>query len=251
MILVDVTKFCESNNIRYFLCAGSMLGAVRHKGFIPWDDDIDISMPRPDYNRFIKEYGNERYMVHCWDNDHQFLCPYAKVEDTRTNLIENSDFGRSIGVNIDVFPVDGLPKDEKQIIHTVNIMKALWGLVVCATVKDISQRTVIRKIEITTMRAFYRLFHSESFFTGLTIKKAQQYSFDDSEKVAVLVWGYGKKEVVDYATASEYIKAEFEGHQFNIPKYYDKYLSSLYGDYMKLPPEEQRVNKHHAMAYWK
>ncbi len=250
-ILVDVAKFCDEHNIRYFLGYGTMLGAVRHKGFIPWDDDIDILMPRPDYNRFVREYHNSVYSVCCWNKDHNFLCTYAKVEDVRTRLEENGNFGREIGINIDVFPVDGLPASEKAINRTVRKIKALWGMVVCATVKDISKRTLLRKVEITLVRIFYKIFHLQSYFTGLTIRKAQKYPFDNSDKVATLVWGYGNREVILHNTASEYIKADFEGYQFNIPKDYEDYLVHIYGDYMKLPPEEERVYRHQVVTWWK
>ena len=250
-ILADVADFCDKNGIRYFLSGGTMLGAVRHKGFIPWDDDIDIQMPRPDYNRFIQEYVHPYYEVCCWDKDKSFLCTYTKVSDSRTIINENSNFGREIGVNIDIFPVDGLPKGEKEIERTVSKMKALWGFVVCATVRDISQRTLIKKTEITLMRAFYKIFPLQSLFTGIAIKNAQKYPFDNSDKVATLVWGYGKREVISHATASEYIQTEFESYRFNIPRNYEDYLSHIYGDYMKLPPESERVYKHEFEAYWK
>ena len=250
-ILVDVVKFCERHNLSYFLSGGSMLGAIRHKGFIPWDDDIDINMPRPDYNTFISEYKHEFFSVRSWELDNKFLCTYAKVEDTRTILRENSNLGRDIGINIDIFPVDGLPANEKKIINTVRKMKMLWGLVVCATVKDISRRRLIKKIEIVIMKAFYKLFRIESYLTGKAIREAQKYPFDQSNKVAVLVWGYGIKEVISRTTATNYIKVPFEEYMFNIPKQYDEYLSHLYGDYMQLPPESERVYKHNAVAYWK
>ena len=250
-ILADVAQFCERNNLRYFLSGGTMLGAVRHHGFIPWDDDIDIQMPRPDYNRFIHEYQHPEYEVCCWDLDRKYLCTYAKVSNKRTVLEENGRFGREIGVNIDVFPVDGLPKGQRNIDRVISRMKVIWGLVVCATVIDITKRSRIKKMEIRLMRGFYKLFPLQSYFTGLAIRTAQKYPFDNSDKVATLVWGYGKKEVISHSTASNYIMTDFESYRFNIPVDYEDYLVHIYGDYMKLPPEEERVYKHHANAWWK
>lgn len=250
-ILADVADFCDKNGIRYFLSGGTMLGAVRHKGFIPWDDDIDIQMPRPDYNRFIHEYQHPNFEVCCWDLDKNYICTYAKVSDKRTVLVENGNFGREVGVNIDVFPVDGLPEGEEHIDRTVSKMKVLWGLIVCATVKDITKRSTLKKIEITIMRAVYKLFPLQSYFTGLAIKTAQKYPFDNSDKVATLVWGYGKREVISHSTATQYIKADFEQYKFNIPADYEDYLIHIYGNYMQLPPESERVYKHHANASWK
>lgn len=250
-ILLDIDKFCEKNNIRYYLCGGSLLGAIRHKGFIPWDDDIDICMPRPDYEKFLSTYMNEYYKLFHWKRNNKCLCTFAKVYDNRTLLTENGDFGESLGVNIDVFPVDGLPKDKRKINSTIKKMKILWGLVVCATVKDISKRTKQKKLEIRLMRMIYRLFPIKHFITGIVISSAQKYSFDNSNKVATLVWGYGNKEIIHHKTASEYIKAEFEGHMLNIPRNYEEYLINIFGDYMKLPPKEERIYKHGAQAFWK
>lgn len=250
-ILTDVDRFCRENKLKYYLSGGTMLGAVRHKGFIPWDDDIDIQMPRPDYNRFIQEYEHDHYAARSWDKDPNFLCTYCKVEDTRTQLHENGNFGRELGVNIDVFPVDGLPEDDVRINRLIKKMKILWGFVVCATVIDIKNRRPIKKLEITLMRAFYKVFHLKSYFVGRAIKMAQTYPFNNSSKVATLVWGYGIREVINTRTAVDYFETEFEGHKFYIPKDYDDYLTHIYGNYMELPPIEERVYKHHSTANWK
>ena len=101
------------------------------------------------------------------------------------------------------------------------------------------------------MRAFYKVFPLKSFVTGRVIKNAKKYPFDHSDKVATLVWGYGKREVISRSTATDYLKMDFEGRQFNVPKNYDDYLGHVYGDYMKLPPEKDRVYKHYAKAWWK
>lgn len=250
-ILKDVADFCEENGIRYCLYGGTLLGAIRHKGYIPWDDDIDIAMPRPDYERFIGSYKSEYYNLLHWQKTNHCLCTYMKVYDNRTTLIENGDLGETYGINIDVFPIDGLPKEEFKIDSTVRKMKALWGLVVCGTIKDISRRKVRKKIAIILIRLFYKIVPIKHYVTGLVVHNAQKYPFDYSDKVAVLVWGNGRKEVIGHQTASKYIKADFENYKFNIPENYEEYLISVYGDYMTPPPEATRQLNHSFIANWK
>ena len=107
-ILQSIHQFCETNNIRYSLAYGTLLGAIRHKGYIPWDDDIDVMMPRPDYERFIQNYPNfcDRNIVQTYNNDNSYYLWCAKVYDNRTEQIT---FPTRSGVCVDVFPIDGLP----------------------------------------------------------------------------------------------------------------------------------------------
>lgn len=250
-ILLRVSEFCESNSIRYFLCGGTLLGAIRHKGFIPWDDDIDISMPRPDYERFISLFHDEKYQVFCWERDKHVLSTYAKVYHKDTVIHENAEFGSVLGVNIDVFPVDGLPNADRQIDGFIYKMSFLWRLIIPAVIKDVSKRSFIKRVILRMLKWSYNFFPINDRLLPFVIKEAKRYSFEKSEKVAVVVWGYGKKEVVAKDVATIYTKGEFEGHFFNIPESYNTYLSNLYGDYMELPPIEHRVNKHNVLAYWK
>lgn len=249
--LLSVDEFCRKNNIKYYLCGGTLLGAVRHNGFIPWDDDIDIAMARPDYEKFIASYKHDYFSVFAWRDNNRVLCTYTKIIDRRTLLYENSDFGEDLGVNIDVFPVDGLPKGKENAEKHVRKMKRLWGLVVCATVKDISKRTLIRKIEISFVRFLFSIFKNKHFIVGYVIRKAKKIPFAESNYVAVVLWGYGLKEIIHRKVAEELIEHDFEGHSLYIPKNYDEYLKKLYGDYMQLPPESDRIYKHGTIAYWK
>ena len=140
-ILKTVAKFCDENNLRYFIFYGTYLGALRHKGYIPWDDDIDIAMPRPDYEKFMEIFHAENLAVWTWRKDNKYLLPFAKVYDTRTEVHENADFGETFGVNIDIFPLDGLPKKQSQIKRRVEYMRFCWGMQVAATIVDYSKRS--------------------------------------------------------------------------------------------------------------
>ncbi|MFR5682857.1 MAG: phosphorylcholine transferase LicD [Clostridia bacterium] len=122
-ILSQVANYCDRNGLRYFLAYGTLLGAVRHKGYIPWDDDIDIMMPRPDYMQFINSFNNEKCALrvgsHYLDKNYPYVI--AKVYDTSTLCKENIDVEYSIGINIDVFPIDGLPETERSFRNFIAI----------------------------------------------------------------------------------------------------------------------------------
>ena len=125
-LLQKTAEFCENNGIRYFLCGGTLIGAIRHHGYIPWDDDIDISMPRPDYDKFIKIFNKPEnyYQVIDMSNNSKYGFPFAKVHDTRT-LVNELQYSRdSFGVYIDIFPIDGVGED-KQVYRILKLRKLL------------------------------------------------------------------------------------------------------------------------------
>lgn len=126
-ILKDIQNVCSRLNITYFLDSGSLLGAIRHNGFIPWDDDIDISMPRPDYEIFIKEYNNNcnpKFRVKSIEIDSKYWFPYAKVYDTTAILYENGINPFNLGLSVDVFPIDGYPDNlQEQKKHYKNVIR--------------------------------------------------------------------------------------------------------------------------------
>ena len=249
-LLKKVAAFCDDNKLRYFIYAGTYIGAIRHKGFIPWDDDIDIAMPRTDYEKFLNIFSAEDCYVLTWRKDNNYLLPFAKVCDTRTVLKENADFGEELGVNIDVFPLDGLPSNASRLKRRVNFMKRCFSMQVGATLTDPSNRALGKRIVINLIKAFYRVIPIQHYHTGRTIKYAQKYDFDESEYVASLVWGYGMKEVIKRENLFPLRKLQFEDAEFWAPRT-DECLINAYGDYMQFPPEEERVYKHSVKVFWK
>lgn len=251
-ILVSIDNFCRSNNIQYSIAYGTMLGAVRHKGFIPWDDDIDIVLLRPEYERFVATYHDERYQIIKGEGISNHL--HVVVSDNHT-MVEypkgSSDaFFYRGGLWVDVFPLDVVPEDDKG-FHSLR--------------KSISQRRILQKLgELPSMgnpnspiwkkiakRMLYYLFRPFKDYNGrVALNLLQKYNNEQSSKVASLsVWYWTNSKSMPKAWFEDFCEMEFEGHFVMAVKAYDDYLKSLYGNYMKLPPIEERKGKHGYKAY--
>ena len=253
-VLVQFHHFCEENHLRYILAGGTLLGAIRHHDFIPWDDDVDVQMPRPDYERFLeltKDGMSSTTKVVSWKNMEQPYFSFAKVIDTRTILRENISIPNEIGIYIDVFPTDGLPDSQeeieakfKRIIH----YKKLLILRVLKIQKGKSGSALIKKALLVP---FIRLLYSPKKLTEKINAIATENSFDESKNVAFQVLGYNLKEVTIKEKFYDRIRVKYRDEELYVPSNYDDYLSSLFGNYMELPPESQREPHHNFVAFWK
>ena len=249
-ILDVVVKFCEEQNINYWIDCGTLLGAVRHKGYIPWDDDIDIGMLRPDYEKFISSFNgyDERYKVICPENDPDFSLAFAKIMDTKTVLYEPDEKGRKMCINIDVFVYDNVPDDEKAARNFFRRKTILYILNVARQARIFQQPKggIIRRLCVYALRSAVRIF-PRNYFIRKLIANAKRYNNIDTKRVSnSLSIGYMR---CARRVLTSFIDGEFEGKRYRIPAGYDEYLRECYGEYMQLPPEEKRISTHIFKAY--
>ncbi len=255
-ILKDIDDFCNINKINYFLAFGSLIGAIRHQGYIPWDDDIDIVMPRNDYTRFINTYNNynDKYEVISPEIEDNFYAPYANVCDKRTILIEESlSHGkRPIGIKIDVFPLDGVPVDKKEYEKLSNLVNE-YKYAIAA--KNAKLWFFIKNKRLTFFRhVFFRIkyaFVSKRVLHEKLRSIATSNNYETSMYVDDVVFNPYANAKTPREAFDSYMLSKFENYMFRIPIGYDAFLKANYGDYMKLPPIQKQIPHHNFKAYWK
>jgi lipopolysaccharide cholinephosphotransferase len=255
-ILKDVHAFCEKNHIKYSLYAGTLIGAIRHNGFIPWDDDIDIIMPRPDYDVFCRTYKSDAFEIVNYDNDKSFVFIYSRVCDrTKTRYTTYYPCNRKgMGIWIDVFPADGFPADEKLIPEFHKKAKSLiikksvfrYGLREKCVFKPIKEfrdilRNIKRFVSHEGKRTILFLHGWRNPYVQPLIDMCHTYTYGETP-----FWGSVESQgynmayypLEDFDSCTLHV---FEDGEFYILKGWDRMLTRLYGDYMQLPPEEDRV----------
>lgn len=246
--LLDIFKwligFLEKNNIRYYAIGGTMLGAVRHKGFIPWDDDIDIAIPRRDYEKLIALFDKQidHYVLESpQKSDPDYCYNYAKVYDINTTLIEKAKKSIIRGLYIDIFPLDGIGDDYKKSLRNY---------------KSIDKKNMLLAMKLTGFRKGRKWWKNLASFVGYALpincKKTarkidtmcSKHDFDESLFVGNLVSTYRSREIMKkeiFGTPTAY---SFEGLKITGPEKFDDYLTTLFGNWRELPPAEKRVSAH-------
>ena len=255
-VLTKITEICDENYIRYFLAYGSLLGAVRHKGFIPWDDDCDILMLRPDYDRFV-DYCNShaesiypfRLMNH--QNTEGYPFGISRFCDTRFEMDRDEAGSAGMGLFVDIYPYDGMGNGKITehlyigFYRTYYTRMANYANLITYTSSNHKLANIIRK-------PMYRRAQKKglNYYLEKLEQLARRYPFETSRYVGSIIWGLG-----DSHFPKEYFEENttlvFEGLAVTVPKRYDEYLKDCYGDYMKLPPEKDRVCTHGYRLYFK
>lgn len=248
-VLKKIHAFCEANALRYSLCGGTLLGAIRHKGFIPWDDDIDIFMPRPDYERFCATFRADGVSLHTHENDADYIYPFAKVYDDSTLLREHAFPKIAAGVYVDVFPVDGFPDDAESIRRAIRERRRRMRWV-CFKAIPLRRpgRALWKTLVLWALRAALASFPPRFFIRGIR-REMMRHGFENQPFAACLSWGYDEKECLPAEVFSSFIDVDFVGEKFKAIVGWETYLKNLYGDYMQLPPPEKRVT-HHFFSAW-
>ncbi len=250
-IFKKIKSICSELNIKYYLAFGTLLGAIRHKGFIPWDDDLDIWMKRADYEKFIKYCINNKNLIAPLELKHFSCCkdyiyPIARLSDSRYAINYNNAKDYQLGLFVDIYPLDGIDASDKKFTKKLlKYRKIIYycGLKTCPE-KGFSPKSLLKRLYFLRTRFINlpKLLKKVDLF-------AQKYKFENSEFIACTEWEfefiYPKKYI------SDVIEIPFENTTALVPKDYHELLTATYGDYMQLPPEEDRVGHHNYSAYKK
>lgn len=252
-LLIAVDSICQEKGFRYSLGGGTLLGAVRHQGFIPWDDDIDIMMPRPDYDAFIAYCLSHDmpFGLQCWENDKQHVDFSAKVYDLHTVIVQDDE--EKLGVYIDIFPIDGLGDTVQEARKAFRSTSFKRELLVAAQWKRFFRSKTRPWYQEPIRFAFFIIsrFVNKSKLFAKIVNRYAKIDFNAVQYAAAVGGAYREKEILPQAVFTSYTELPFEGYRFKAIEAYDTYLSSIYGDYMTLPPEEKRVSHHLFTAYYK
>lgn len=254
-----ISKICDQEGIKYILAYGTLIGAIRHKGFIPWDDDLDIMIPRPDYDRLVSYFNEHReeltpYRAMNMDNTPGYPHMITRICDTRYRIDVDNENDCGMGLFVDCVCIDGCGNSYVEANKIMDGVKKYCHLIF------LSER---KKLELGTTKGVKRklvkpfaYFYAKLIGTQRLVKKllslVDTSSYGQSKYVACLIWPtYFNREILKKEYLEERVLVDFEDAKFYAPRDYDGYLRQLYGDYMTPPPEKDRIYHHFYTAYRK
>ena len=251
-ILKMFDSFCKENNIRYFLAFGTLLGAIRYKKFIPWDDDVDVLVPREDYERLITLFqDSDKYHLYSFERNRKYAYPFAKLCDMTTRLDEifYSKSKVQLGVNIDIFPLDHFDDDLQEAKREILRIRKCNACLSYMKVDKPQTRNPI-KFLVWTMIITYCKMRGNQYYIRKVIRECNKPGQKGSRYVGAKAWPiWGDSIITPAESFAQAIEIEFEGEKFPAPIGYDAYLTCLYGDYLPEPPKEKQKTHHSFKAY--
>ena len=251
-ILQDVQRFCDGKGLRYYLSYGSLLGAVRHKGYIPWDDDIDIWMPRPDYERLCKEYDHPYYKVLSTWTDAAYPLDFPKIHDVRTKVVEEGGDG-DWGVFIDIFILDGIhsPEEGVKMMKKVAFYRSMAANQRFTRKFKIGRKTGFKKSIMALVGKMVHPFVSLARILRAEDKYIASNDYESCPYVSSLV-DYKYQVFLPKVALEPFVLLPFEDREFRCPADSDTALTETFGPkYMTPPPPEKRVSYHGSKVYWR
>lgn len=252
-ILEAVDRFCAEHDIKYSLACGTLLGAVRHGGYIPWDDDIDIYMLRDDYAKFENEFPElweGKYELVSLSRSPEWNNLFSKICDVRTLVVERILAQENLGINIDIFPIDDVPENNEEWLAFNKKRRKDFEVTRRAAMCVSPNRPFWQNILIRLMKLRF-LFFNPRKFSLYRNDMIQQFNGKGYNKVFECSSGMRVKAPFPKQLFDSIVKIPFEDRNFCCFENYDEYLTDTFGDYMQLPPVEKRISFHTYDTYWK
>lgn len=247
----DLVDVLETGNYKWFVCGGTCIGAIRHKGMIPWDDDVDIAMPRDEYNRFLNNYkDNDQYYLISTDKDSNYPFTFAKFCDANSTILETNGISSIFGIYVDIFPFDFIDKTYEEILDLkMEYHKLVRFYERSCNSYDISHiARMIKGFRIMNLKVIIEdiLYYRPN--KNRYLKRINE--IDDycctyrTERIVSFSGLYREKEILESKWFDKTILMPFEDFFVRVPSEYDVFMKHMYGDYLKLPPIEQQISKH-------
>lgn len=254
-IFVEFKRVCEKHNLKYYLASGTALGAIRHGGFIPWDDDFDVAMPRKDYEKLMTlgHEFNKPFFLQNHKSDKSYTQGFAKLRNSDTTYIETFYRYHNInhGIWIDIFPIDGMTK-RKHVKHSKGPKPYLLWLIFYFTFlghfwAKPTKKTWFAQIPLYLVSIIFLPLNLFNWLTRAMQTWMKKISLEEATLVGsyLIFWTFNK-ESLPKEVYGDGVTVKFEGVDAVVPTHYHEYLTAKYGDYMKLPPENKQIGHHYA-----